>query len=297
MAEIDEMIDLHSHILFGMDDGAKTLGESIQMCWIGYRDGIRTIVATPHTLNGVYQNDRSTILSRVQELNEAIAERGLWNSEFGIKGPNSAPHAPNSVTGSDSALRIPWPVQCGANFTGPHSAFQILPGADVHFSSDIFQRYESGEIVTANDQGRFLMVEFAFQGIPYQAEEVLFQLLARGIIPIITHPERNFEIGQRPKRYYQMIQMGCLGQLTAMSLTGGFGSGVKRIAENLVKNRLVHIIATDAHSVNGRPPILSVGVRAAEKIVGKKEAMRMVTEYPEAVIEGRRPDIPDPFSP
>ncbi len=82
-----------------------------------------------------------------------------------------------------------------------------------------------------------------------------------------------------------------------MSLTGGFGPGVKRIAENLLKNRLVHIIATDAHSVNGRPPILSVGVRAAEKIVGKKEAMRMVTEYPEAVIEGRRPDIPDPFSP
>src|SRR4030042_5709502 len=98
---------------------------------------------------------------------------------------------------------------------------EILPGADVHFSSDILQRYEKGEIVTVNDRGRYLMVEFAFQGIPYQAEEFLFQLLTRGIIPIISHPERNMEIGQRPKRYYEMVRMGCLGPVKAMSLTGG----------------------------------------------------------------------------
>jgi protein-tyrosine phosphatase len=101
---------------------------------------------------------------------------------------------------------------------------------------DIFQRYERGEVVTVNDQGRYLLVEFAFQGIPYQAEEVLFQLMARGIIPIISHPERNMEIGERPKRYYEMIRIGCLGQVTAMSLTGHFGTGVRRIAESSFQN-------------------------------------------------------------
>jgi protein-tyrosine phosphatase len=286
MEEIAEMIDLHSHILFGMDDGAKTLGESIRMCWIGYRDGIRTIVATPHTLNGVYQNDRSTILSRVQELNEAIKKFGVQSSEFGVKDFNAPAPQRLNVNSKNSI-----------NSINPMTEFRILAGADVHFSSDVFQRYESGEIVTANDQGRFLMVEFAFQGIPYQAEEVLFQLLARGIVPIISHPERNFEIGQSPKRYYQMIKMGCLGQVTAMSLTGEFGPQVRSVAGKLLAHRLIHFIASDAHSVNGRPPILSAGVRAAEKIVGKKEAMRMVTEYPEAVIEGRSPDVPEPLSP
>jgi protein-tyrosine phosphatase len=91
--------------------------------------------------------------------------------------------------------------------------------------------------------------------------------------------------------------MGCLGQVTAMSLTGGFGSGVKRIAEKLVKNRLVHIIASDTHSITGRPPILSLAAREAEKMVGREEAQRMVTEYPQAILEGRRPDVPDPLSP
>jgi len=284
MGETGKMIDIHSHLLPKLDDGAKTIEESIQMCGISYQDGIRTIVATPHILPGIYGNDRSTILTKLQELNMTIKQFGVQSSEFGVKDSKSRS---SSFSSNNSELRT------------HHSELSlvVLPGADVHFSSDLLQRCERGEIVTVNDQGRYLMVEFTFQGIPYQAEEVLFQLLTKGIIPIISHPERNMEIGQRPKRYYEMIRMGCLGQVTAMSLTGGFGSGVKRIAETLLLKRLIHIIASDAHSTDGRPPILSAGVRAAEKIVGKEEARKMVTEYPKALLEGRRPEIPEPLSP
>ena len=149
--------------------------------------------------------------------------------------------------------------------------------------------------MTISDGKKYLFLEFPFQGIPYQAEEIIFQIMTRGIIPIITHPERNLEIGQRPQRYYEMIRMGCLGQVTAMSLTGEFGSRVRQIAERLLKNRLIHFIASDAHSTDGRPPILSEGVRAAEKIVGKEEAQKMVTQYPQAILEGRKPDVPEPI--
>jgi protein-tyrosine phosphatase len=287
-----EMIDLHAHILPQMDDGAESLVESVEMCWISYKDGVRTIVATPHILKGIYPNDRSTILAKVQELNETIRKLGVGSSpactkRFG-EGREFGVHQSQSETkSSNSALRT------------RHSdlPLRILPGADVHFSSDLLQLYENGEIVTVNDKGQYLMVEFDSQGIPYHAEDVLFQLVTKGIIPIITHPERNFEIGQRSQRYAEMIRMGCLGQVTAMSLTGGFGSGVKRIAEKLVKNRLVHIIASDTHSITGRPPILSLAAREAEKMVGREEAQRMVTEYPQAILEGRRPDVPDPLSP
>jgi len=120
-------------------------------------------------------------------------------------------------------------------------------------------------------------------------------MLTKGIVPIISHPERNMEIGKKPKRYYEMVRMGCLGQVTAMSLTGEFGPGVKRSAEKLLAKGLIHIIASDAHSPDRRPPILSAGVKAAEKIVGKEEARKMVTEYPKAVIEGRKPDVQEPI--
>ena len=69
------MIDIHSHILPGLDDGAGTLEESVDMCQIAFNDGIRMIVATPHTLNGVYENSRSTILAKVEELNTLIHEK------------------------------------------------------------------------------------------------------------------------------------------------------------------------------------------------------------------------------
>jgi protein-tyrosine phosphatase len=277
------MIDIHSHLLPGLDDGAKTLEESVQMCRISYKDGVRTIVGTPHTLNGLYLNDRETILAKVKELNEALMKCGMRNSEFGIKEPNAALHTPQSEMFFNSAIRT------------PHSALKILPGADVRLCEKTLLQLDQGKVMTVSDGKKYLFLEFPSQGIPYQAEEVIFQIMTRGIIPIITHPERNLEIGQRPQRYYKMIQMGCLGQVTAMSLTGEFGPKVRQIAERLLKNRLIHFIASDAHSTDGRPPILSEGVRAAEKIVGKEEAQKMVTQYPQAILEGRKPDVPEPI--
>ncbi len=278
------MIDLHAHILPQLDDGAKTLEESVEMCRISHEDGVRTIVATPHILPGVYENNRSTILAKTQELNEAIRKFGVGSSpactkrfgegrEFGVQNPNPRTQQLND----------------------PTNGFRILPGADVHFTANLLQLCENGGIVTVNDEGRTLMVEFDFMTLPYQGEEVLFQLIAHGIIPVITHPERNLEIARAPKRYYQMIKMGCLGQVTAMSLTGEFGSEIKRVAERLLARRLVHFIASDTHSVHERPPLLSPAVREAEKIVGSEEARKMVTEYPRALLEGRRPDVPKPI--
>jgi len=278
-----EMIDLHAHILPRLDDGAESLEESVEMCRISYKDGVRTMVATPHILPGVYKNNRSTILAKTQELNEAIKKFGVGSSpactkrfgegrEFGVKDSGASTHP-----------RI--------------DALKILPGADVHFSPNLLQLCENGEIVTVNDDGRYLMVEFDFMTLPYQGEEVLFQLIAHGIIPVITHPERNLEIARTPERYYQMIKMGCLGQVTAMSLTGEFGSEVKRVADRLLAHRLIHFIASDTHSVHERPPLLSPAVREAEKRVGSEEAQRMVTEYPRALLEGRRPDVRKPLSP
>ncbi len=280
------MIDLHAHILPGLDDGAGSLEESVEMCRISYEDGVRTVVATPHILPGVYKNDRSTILAKTRQLNEVIHQFGVESSPactkrsgegrgFGVKNPETKTQQPNNST----------------------NAFKILPGADVHFSPNLFQLCQNGEIVTVNDDGRSLMVEFDFMTLPYQGEEVLFQLMTRGITPVITHPERNLEIARAPKRYYEMIKMGCLGQVTAMSLTGGFGSDVRRAAERLLACRLVHFIASDTHSAHQRPPRLSAAVMEAEKIVGREEARKMVTEYPRALLEGRRPDVPDPVSP
>jgi len=255
MESTAEMIDLHCHILPGLDDGPRTMEESIRMCRIACHDGIRTVVATPHTLNGVYQNGRLATLNKLEELN---AELRTYHSELHLT---------------------------------------ILPGSDVHLCETTLEKVNQCEAVTIGNRGKYILVELPPNAIPFQAERILFQLLARGITPVISHPERNLEIGTRPGRYCEMIKMGCLGQVTAMSLTGDFGPRVRQGAMRLLKSNLVHLIATDAHSGDGRPPILSTAVKAASKVIGKEEAIRMVTEYPHAILEGRRPNIPDPLSP
>jgi protein-tyrosine phosphatase len=275
------MIDLHNHILSGLDDGPRTFEESIEMCRISYRDGIRTIVATPHTLNSVYETRRSTILAGVQELNAAIQKK-LFSAPF-----------PERPAGSETR-RLQGPEPEFFPDSANQMNLKILPGADVHFSEEVLFQWDQDKITTIADGGKFLLLEFPHWGVPYRAEAVLFDLLAGKITPIISHPERNLEIARRPERYMNMVQMGCLGQITAASLMGGFGGEAKQAAENLLRKNLAHFIATDAHSANGRPPLLSEAVRAAAKIVGKEQARKMVTEYPQAILEGRRPSVPEP---
>jgi protein-tyrosine phosphatase len=263
------------------------MDESIQMCWISYKDGVRTIVATPHTLNGEYQNDRSTILAKVKELNEELRKFGVKSSpacrrgrEFGVNKSLSFDFKKDPMT------QLPY---------NPTTDLRILPGADVRFSNEILHQLDRGEVMTVGDGKKFLILEFPFHTIPFRAEDVLFQLMARGITPIISHPERNLEIVRRPARYHEMIRMGCLGQVTAMSLTGGFRAKIKGFAGKLLKKRLIHFIASDAHNTNGRPPGLMRALREAEKIVGREEAMKMVTEYPRSILEGKRPHVPEPL--
>ena len=71
------MIDIHIHMLPGMDDGAGDLDEALEMCRMCAEDGVGTVIATPHDLNGVYSNDREKVLGRISELAEAVKAEGI----------------------------------------------------------------------------------------------------------------------------------------------------------------------------------------------------------------------------
>jgi protein-tyrosine phosphatase len=71
------MIDIHNHILPNMDDGASSWEVSLKMCEQAHQNGIKTIIATPHTLNGVYKNKPKDIEEKVEILNQRIKEINL----------------------------------------------------------------------------------------------------------------------------------------------------------------------------------------------------------------------------
>lgn len=71
------MIDIHSHILPGLDDGAQDWRDALNLARAAAAEGITTIVATPHHANGVYTNDASAVGSAVDEMNDRLAAEGI----------------------------------------------------------------------------------------------------------------------------------------------------------------------------------------------------------------------------
>ena len=91
------------------------------------------------------------------------------------------------------------------------------------------------------------------------------------------------------------MQGGAYAQVTASSLTGGFGSSARRAAEMMVRTGLVQMIASDAHNPERRPPVLSEARRVAAGLIGDDLAKRMVEDVPRDVVENRPIRYPEPM--
>jgi protein-tyrosine phosphatase len=246
------LIDIHCHILHGIDDGPESRDESLAMARRAVGDGIHTIVATPHTLNGRYTNHIQDIAARVAGLREALSEN--------------------------------------------HIDLTVHEGADVRLCPGMLELMKSGHAGTIKNAGKYMMIELPSQALPPGVRDEIFSMKLNGITPIISHPERNPAIQRDIAILYDLVRMGALSQVTAMSVLGDFGGAAMRCAEVLLTHRLAHVIASDAHSAEDRPPVLSEAVEAAGELMGSyDDALRMVTEVPAALLSGDTPELPDPL--
>jgi protein-tyrosine phosphatase len=169
-------------------------------------------------------------------------------------------------------------------------------GAEVYVHAEVVRAVEKFKFTV--DQTSYVFLEFAADGVPVGAANMLAQLMSKGFVPIISHPERNRGFAARPELLFEFINMGCAAQVTAASLTGELGKETRTTAGLFMVNNLVHIIASDAHRAIGRPPGLSRAVEAAAKIVGESKARAMVTEVPRAILENKAlPDWGEPENP
>ena len=246
-----DYIDLHAHILPGLDDGPETLEESLQMAEMALKQGINQVVATPHVVEGLYENNKSVILERTRLLQEALKKKGCF--------------------------------------------LEIIPGAEIHISDNIMDLLERGELLTINDAGKYILLELPHsQSIPPYIDNLVFQLSIKGVRTIIPHPERNISVQENPNILIPLIRQGVLMQSTLSSFTGHFGAEVTRTAEILLKHHMVHLLATDMHSIGGR---LRGFTRALEKVtmlVGKENLRAMIVSGPQLVLQGREVDLPEP---
>lgn len=232
-------IDIHSHILPGVDDGAQSREESLAMLRVAIEAGTTDLVATPHA-DPRYSYDRVASQAALDNLQTAVG-----------------------------------------------GAIRLHLGCDCHFSHDNLEAVMRSPAQFTVNGGPWLLVEFSDFSIPSATEVVFASLRSLGVYPIVTHPERNPLLRQTSERLKDWVRAGAYLQVTAQSLSGGFGGAARRLSLQLIQQGLVHFVASDAHDPVGRPPRLDGAFRLLCKKFGEAYARLLVEEHPRAVVEGR----------
>jgi len=245
------MIDLHSHILPGVDDGASDLSVSLEMARIAVADGIQVMACTPHFMPGMYDNTAPDIRSRVSQLQSILKSENI--------------------------------------------PLQLVVGCDGHIRPDFLVKLRSKEILTLNDS-RYVLFEPPHNIAPQRLEDVMFNILVSGFVPILTHPERLKWIEQDFALIERLCKEGVWMQITAGSLTGRFGARPHYWAQKMLGQGMIHILATDAHNVKSRPPILSAAYQLAVTEVGLDEARNLVLGRPVMILDNEPPAHAPPIA-
>jgi protein-tyrosine phosphatase len=159
-------------------------------------------------------------------------------------------------------------------------------GCDFHLSYENLEDLRRDQAKYTINGKQYLLVEFSDSSIPATATDILFGLQLLSVIPIITHPERNPILAHNPGRLSEWIRGGCLVQVTAASLTGRFGRRAKSISYDLISKNWVHFIASDAHSIDGRPPALGEAHQILRAEFGGETADRLCIGNPGAAFRG-----------
>jgi protein-tyrosine phosphatase len=170
----------------------------------------------------------------------------------------------------------------------------IATGCDFHLSFENLQEIRHRPTRYTLNQKNYLLVEFADYSIPPSMDQTLHGLHLAGILPIITHPERNPLIRSKPERLFRWLRQGCYAQVTASSLLGRFGKPAQDAAAQWMGLSAVHFLASDAHNVTSRPLRLKETFEHVAKTWGPEVARAVLVDNPLAAFEGKSlPWVPE----
>lgn len=164
----------------------------------------------------------------------------------------------------------------------------IYSGAEMFMNIDFLDSLDNGIFQTLNES-RYMLVEFDLsRDIHYISyiDEYLDELFCRGFIPIIAHVERFFPTGLDLEMVENWLEMGCLLQTNRTSLMGFQGKVIQRNAHHLVKNKMIHLVASDTHrTVGNRIEKLSDAYQVVIKLTDTEYADQLFLRNPLIILD------------
>lgn len=197
-------VDMHSHFIPGIDDGAQTLEDSVNLLRAMSEFGYRKVITTPHIMSDFYQNNPEIILSGLAKVKEAIQQEGI--------------------------------------------AIEVEAAAEYYLDFDLEAKIDKGGLLTFGNN--YLLFEVSYMNPPDILNQVIFKLATNGYRPVLAHPERYPFWYNDFEKYEEFKDKGVLLQLNINSLTGYYGGGAKKIAEQMIEKNMVDFIGSDCHRMD-----------------------------------------------
>ncbi|TRX48194.1 capsular biosynthesis protein [Fulvivirga sp. M361] len=198
--------DIHSHLLPGLDDGVKSMEESLEILTYFIELGTSRLYTTPHIMNDLYPNKEAHILSVANNLRKEITSKGL--------------------------------------------AIEVNVAAEYYLDEILLDRMDNddNQLLTFGDN--YLLFETSFFNLPFYLNEFIFKAKSQGYQPVLAHPERYAYIQDSYTLVEDIVQRGVLLQINTISLAGFYSKPVKKLAERLVNDGMVHFLGSDCHNIN-----------------------------------------------
>lgn len=243
------MIDVHAHILYGVDDGSKDEAMSLELLRKAAESGTQAIFATSHVLQA--------------------GEHPSWQElQDGVK--------KLQVLAKQNALELA--IYSGAEV---FMDWDLLPELAVEGSYCL-----NGEQYGKQDC-TYILVELPMHFLPAYADDFWYELRLKGVQPILAHPERYPELMAKPERLLAWRKDGLLLQCNAGSFAGYFGKAAQQAAKLLLQNGLVDLLGSDAHRPVGRDTDMRAGAEVISKISGAAELERIAVSNPQRLVSGQ----------
>ena len=141
----------------------------------------------------------------------------------------------------------------------------VSPSQEIRMNEEFIEELLAGNYLSLDKDAKYYLVEFSWGEFPSFGRSYLQQMIDNDIVPVIAHPERQKAFLEDRHLLKELIDMGCLSQITATSIVGGYSERIRQAAHAMMKDNLIHVIASDAHNVVERPFNIVSALEVIEK--------------------------------
>ena len=238
------MIDIHSHIIPNVDDGARSVEETFNILKEAQEAGFTDVILTSHFLLNYYETNAQELIFWKEKLQEVLKKQG--------------------------------------------TKINLHSGMEIYITNQLEKQMEelleNKKILTLANS-RYMLIELPLATNVKYFDYVVYYLEAKGIKPIIAHPERYKCVQKDPDIVEEYIEKGCLIQCNYGSIVNLYGREAEKTIKTLLKKNQVHFLGSDVHRENGTYLIILDAIKKIRKIIGENKINELTTINPKKILQ------------